>query len=293
MRDFGSYHPLVLMAYFAAVIAVAMFSVHPVMLALAVAGGIMYYCSVTDRGIIFRNLLVYMVFFVMITVTNPFFSHKGATILFFIDSNPVTLEAFYYGMSIGAMVVGVMLWFGNYSAVMTTDKFLYLFGRVMPRLTLIFSMVLRFIPLFRNHLKKVSDSRRALGGYAEKGPAARIRSAAGVFSIMITWSLEMAVSVADSMKARGYATYKRSNFSLYRFAGRDLRMLILTGLLTAAVLAGMASGRLDFAYYPYMTEIRPDPGVLPFYAAYACLVFLPSAIQIKENIEWKYLISKI
>lgn len=293
MKTFSSYHPSVLMAYFTAVIAITMFAGHPVILALALAGGFCLSLTVDDFARSMKNLALFSLFFLLIALSNPLFSHKGATVLFFLNDNPVTLESFFYGMGIGAMVVGVMYWFRNYTAIMTTEKFLYLFGRLLPRLTLIFSMVIRFIPLFTNQARKVSDSQKAFGGFSEEGFLARIKAGISVFSVMVTWSLEMAVETADSMKARGYGIRRRSSFSVYRFTARDLWMLIAIAGLTVAVLAGMSSAGMSFAYYPYLTAVGTDFPAMSAYLAFAVLAFLPSLIEGKEIIRWKYLRSGI
>ncbi|MHB8961655.1 MAG: energy-coupling factor transporter transmembrane component T [Saccharofermentanales bacterium] len=289
MKSFSAYHPAVLMAYFIAVIAITMFAGHPVMLVLALAGGFSLSLVIEEFKKTLKNFAFASLFFLLIAFSNPLFSHRGVTVLFFLNDNPVTLESFYYGMGVGAMVVGVMYWFRNYTAIMTTEKFLFLFGRIMPRLTLIFSMVIRFIPLFTNQIKKVSDSQKALGGFSEEGYLARIRSGISVFSVMVTWSLEMAVETSDSMKSRGYGVRRRSSFSIYRFAGSDLLMLIVIAGITVFVLYGMSEDSLFFAYYPAMTAFGTDLTAIAAYAAFAALVFLPSIIEMKEIIRWKYL----
>jgi energy-coupling factor transport system permease protein len=47
--------------------------------------------------------------------------------------NPLTLESIFYGLAAAVMLAAVVLWFGCYNEVMTSDKFIYLFGRVIPR----------------------------------------------------------------------------------------------------------------------------------------------------------------
>ncbi len=69
------------------------------------------------------------------TPANPAFNHEGATILAYLPSgNPLTLEFIVYGLSAAVMMASVILWFSCYNAVMTSDKFVYLFGRVIPAL---------------------------------------------------------------------------------------------------------------------------------------------------------------
>ena len=64
------------------------------------------------------------------------------------DGNPVTLESILYGVGSGIMLACVVSWFSVFHAVMTSDKFMYLFGKVIPAFSLLLSMCLRFVPRF-------------------------------------------------------------------------------------------------------------------------------------------------
>jgi energy-coupling factor transport system permease protein len=293
MKSFATYHPLVLMIYFVAVIAVLMFAGNPVLLVLAVFGGFLFNLM-TETGVkVIRNLLFYILFFALIAVTNPLFSHNGVTVLFFINSNAYTLEAVYYGMGIGTMLVGMMYWFVNYSLTVTSEKFLFLFGKIIPKLSLVFSMVLRFIPHFRKQIVKVGSAQKAMGLYSRDNYVDKIRSGARVFSIMVTWALENSIETADAMKARGYGLPGRSHFSIFKFGKRDGVLMALIAVLAATVFIGIGTDMLAFSYYPKISGL--NTGVFPMFAytAYGLLVFLPAIIEIKERIKWKYFLSKI
>ena len=71
----------------------------------------------------FTELVFFFFMFIIMAVTNPIFVHNGETILFFMNDNPVTLEALIYGAMASLMIVGVMLWCRCYSDILTTDKF--------------------------------------------------------------------------------------------------------------------------------------------------------------------------
>jgi energy-coupling factor transport system permease protein len=293
MKSFATYHPLVLMIYFIVVIAVLMFAGNPVLLVLAVLGGFLFNLM-TEIGVkVIRNLLFYILFFVLIAVTNPLFSHNGVTVLFFINSNAYTMEAVYYGMGIGTMLIGMMYWFVNYSLTVTSEKFLFLFGKIIPKLSLVFSMVLRFIPHFRKQIVKVGSAQKAMGLYSRDNYVDKIRSGARVFSIMVTWALENSIETADAMKARGYGLPGRSHFSIFKFGKRDGVLMALIAVLAATVFIGIGTDMLAFSYYPKISGL--NTGVFPMFAytAYGLLVFLPAIIEIKERIKWKYFLSKI
>ncbi|MBQ4316925.1 MAG: energy-coupling factor transporter transmembrane protein EcfT, partial [Clostridia bacterium] len=82
---------------------------------------------------------------------------EGATIvLYFANGNPLTLESILYGLSAGVLLVTLLLWFASFNRIMTSDKFIYLFGRIIPALSLVLSMSLRFVPKFKSQMEAVA-----------------------------------------------------------------------------------------------------------------------------------------
>ena len=216
-------HPAVSFAYFALVIACAMLLMHPVCLVLSTLGGGWYVARLLGGKGLRRHLLWLLPMALLAAAVNPAFVHQGVTILAYLPSgNPLTLESLLYGLAAGAMLSAVALWFVCVTDVITSDKVVYLFGRVIPALSLLLSMILRFVPRFVRRLRAVAQAQRHLGRDTQTGaPARRVRSALRVFSIVVTWSLESGLITADSMRCRGYGLPGRTSFSLYRFDRRD------------------------------------------------------------------------
>ena len=293
MKEFANLHPAVLLFYFLSVLVVAMFSGNPVLSAAAVGGGILFCAMLIKRSEVPGELGFYIPLFFLVAVTNPLFSHNGVTPLFFLNGNPVTLEAFLYGAFMAVTVVGVMLWCKCYSEVMTSDKFLYLFGRVIPKLALVLSMTLRFVPLFRRQLRRVKSAQKTMGFYAGRGFVDRIRGAGRVFLSMVSWSLENAMETAASMKARGYGRAKRTSFSLFRFTARDGVLLAVSAGLVALTVFGMASGATAFVFYPRISALRLTPQAMAAYLAFFVLSFCPFIMEVKEVAVWSCCRSKI
>lgn len=293
MKAFGNYHPFVLMAYFLSVLLIAMFVSNPILQMCALLGGISFCLMLTRWNELLGNIGFYIPLFLMVAVTNPLFSHNGVTPLFFLNGNPVTLEAFIYGIAIAVMVVGVMMWCKCYSEIMTSDKFLYLFGKAIPKLSLILSMALRFIPMFKRQMHKVNRAQKAMGLYSSKGFVDKIRSAMRVFMAMISWSLENSMETSASMKARGYGIKGRTNFSIFRFYANDGVVLTVCVLLLGITIVGVAAGETVFHYYPRISELNGSLYAIIVYAAFGLLSFLPFIIEVKEALVWKYYISKI
>lgn len=293
MNAFSSYHPAVLMLYFLAVLLLTMFTPNPMFLSLALLGAACF-CTVLERPRDFwRNLAFYIPLFLLIAVTNPLFSHNGVTPLFFLNGNPVTLEAILYGLDIAAMLVAVIYWFQCYNHIMTSEKILFLFGKAAPKLSLLLSSALRFVPLFQKQIQKVRQAQKAMGLYASPSYWDKLKGAARVFSAMLTWSLENAVDTGASMKARGYGLKGRSHFALFRFTLRDGVLLGLIVLLLLCILPAMLMRQTAFSFYPRVSAFPLTPATMLSYAAFAVLSFLPFILEMEENLKWKYYRSKI
>jgi energy-coupling factor transport system permease protein len=219
MRDsFSGVHPAVGFLFFTLVLLFTMFLLHPVFLLLSLAGAISYAVYLNGKKAA-RLLLLLLPLLLLTAGIGAAFNHEGVTILgYFRNGNPLTLESIAAGLSAAVMLVAAVCWFSCYSAVMTTDKFLYLFGRVIPALSLLLSMTLRFVPRLRVQGKIIADAQHSIGRGTKDGRLPR-RAANGlrILSILTTWALENAVETADSMKSRGYGLPGRTAGSLYRF----------------------------------------------------------------------------
>ena len=292
MRPFEEYNPIVHLVYFLSCSAVMMFFLHPVTVLLSLLGALSLF-FVRNGSAHGKSHLLFFVLFLALALLNPLFNHNGATVLLVINHNPVTLEAIVYGVFAAAMLIGVMYWFRSFSQIMSSDKLLYLFGGISPKLALILSMALRYIPLFTKQAQRVNDTQKAMGLYREDNLIDNTRAGARVFSVMVTWALENGIISADSMSARGYGVGRRTRYTIYRFRAVDAVLLGGTLLLLGVVIAGAAAGALELRWYP--TLALPTGGVLRTvtYTAYALLSFLPTILEIGERIRWKCLQSRI
>ena len=284
------YHPWVSFIYFAAVIAGTLLFIHPVFVGVSLLCAIFASVMINGRKTVFATLGFGIPMFIFIALANPLFNHRGATILFYLFENPVTLEAIVYGIVSAGMMFAAVIWFTCYNTVVTSDKFIYIFGRVLPSIALIVSMTLSLIPRLIEQVKVIADSQRSIGLDWKSGSIKqRIRAAARVLSILVSWALEDAVTTADSMRARGYGQQKRSTFSIFRFGKRDAKMLLLVLVLFAAEIITYVTGRGTMEFYPAMVFPEIDFIDIIIYLLYITLGILPAVIQIKEDFKWKQL----
>lgn len=288
-RDtFASCHPVVNFLYFALVLLFSMFLMHPVSLAISLVSAVVYNIYLNGRRAVRFSLLYMLPMMLMAALVNPAFNHAGVTILTYLPSgNPLTLESIVYGFAAAAMLAAVILWFSCYNAVMTSDKFVYLFGRVIPALSLVLSMTLRFVPRFKAQLHVVSEAQRCVGRDVSNGTLlTRIRNAITIVSIMLTWSMENAIEVADSMKSRGYGLPGRTAFSIYHFDGRDRALtawLLFCGLYVGS---GWLAGGLEWNYFPIMKGVLTGAFPVSFQLVYLGLCLTPVLLGLHEDRVW-------
>lgn len=170
---FSRCHPLVNFLYFALVLLGAMLLQHPVCQAISLIGAIACFCTLGGEKPGGFRLWYALVLFAVTAAVNPAFSHEGRTILRYLPSgNPLTLESILYGIGAGLTLCTALVWFSCYTRIMTSDKFVYLFGRIVPALSLVLSMTLRFVPRFSAQARRVSKAQAAVGNDHAYGKSA-------------------------------------------------------------------------------------------------------------------------
>ena len=288
--SFGSSHPVITFTYFMVMVIFSMIFLHPLWMILSFGGAFLY--SLFLKG---SKALVFFAGFVLpvmvvSSLINPLFNHQGMTILFYFRDNPITAESIAYGMATGLMFGCILLWFSCYNAVITSDKLIHLFGKLMPGLSLIFAMILRFIPKFRAQIRVIAGGQKAIGRFGEKaGLLQRIKSGMKILSIMVTWALENGIDTADSMKARGYGLPGRSSYALYRFDSRDRNRALVLGLLLILVGAAGFQGAGAMNYFPFLQIPLLGGFGIAGTIAYGAFCLAPLLMGLAESWKWKRL----
>ncbi len=310
---FKGYHPLVNVLFFISIIAFGMLLRHPVYLVISFISSTAYYLKLSGkdgRKTVFRFLLPMLLFVVII---NSFFNHYGVTTLFILPSgNNFTFEALVMGIVSGITVVSVIQWFFCCNEVVTEDKFMHIFGRILPKGALVVSMILRFVPLYRRRYKEISQARKCMGLNGTDSFICKMKNTFKNIGILVSWSFENAIETADSMKARGYGLKGRTYYSRFQWQTGDTLALILLVLFDALIIFGLVSNSAYCIYNPYVIINLPSEigttyiinelnlTINPFsflsivsLIAFTLLCFLPLTIDLKEDIKWHRLQSKI
>lgn len=295
-RDtFSGFHPIINFLYFGLVLLFTMCFMHPASLLISLGCAVSYNIYLKGRKGARFALAFLLPMMLMAALINPAFNHEGATILTYLPSgNPLTLESIVYGIAAAVMLAAVVLWFSCYNEVMTSDKFVYIFGRIIPALSLVLSMTLRFVPKLKAQLRVVSEAQRCVGRDVSDGSILqRVKNAITILSIMVTWALENAIETADSMKSRGYGLPGRTAFSIYRFDDRDKQALVWLLFCGFFIICGWAANGLYFRYYPTIKGVSVTPLTVSFQLVYLALCLTPVCMNAKEDRKWSRIQSEI
>ena len=287
---FSKCHPAVNFLFFVGAIGMSVVIQHPAYLLAGIGTGSIYYLLLHGRKG-WKMMLGLLPMFLLLTAINPLFNTLGATPLFVLFGRRYTLEALLYGAALASMFVTMILWFGCYSKVLTGDKFTALFGNVIPSISLLLVMVFRMVPNFIRKTQQIIGARKSIGkGVAESATTKeKLHDGGTVLGALTIWALEGSVVTGDSMRARGYGSAKRSSFMIYRMTTTDWTLLTVMAVLISLTIAAACLGQFHAAFVPTIQLAHISWG----WIAYICYLLIPTALHIKEAIQWHISRSKI
>lgn len=285
MDRFSKFHPIVSFSFFMFAIILTVSFANPIYYSVSLVASFFYLLKLKGKEV-FETLFKFIIpLIIFVGVFNMIFCHYGDTVLFTVKEIKFTLECLCYGFSNGLMLSAVILWFSAYNEVITSDKFMALFGKISPNLALLFCMILRFIPLMEKTSKEIKDAQIGVGKET-KG----LKNTISRFSSLISISLEKSIETADSMKARGFGMTKRSHYSRYCFKVNDALLLVSFIVLFIFLVVFRSLGYFDFSFNPVIQIVKFDCFSL---VISVLLFFIPLILDLLEDVKWLYLKSKI
>jgi len=285
-------NPIVTFMYFLCVFSCVMFSIDPFISALSLMCSLIF--AITKRYLNNKKEnIFYIIIFVLMTVLNPLFNHRGNTVFFYINDNAITLEALLYGLSTAAMIMSVIIWFKCFGKIMTEDKIIYVFGRIWPGFALMISSIMRFVSLYTKQWRVISDSRKAMGENETGNIISGIKNGISTFMIMITWALEHGAQTAESMDGRGYNTTRRTSYSKYFFHISDALVILFYLMFALLVILTSVINGVGFSFYPDMVMKGNIYYRILIYSAFLILCLMPTILEIGDEIKWHRLKLKI
>ena len=283
---FDSYHPAINFIFFSSVLLFSFCFTQPVFLLLSYLCAFLYSTYLGKWKALLFDCAA-LIFVVLYALYYASYTHFGVTqlALNWVD-NSITLESLCGGLIQGLHISTALMWFYCTIKIVSSDKVMYLLGKVWPKLSLFFSIFLRAVPQLVDCFLRVNRAQTALGrGIGQGNPFRRIVSLLRVLSIVITWSLERLVDSAASMKSRGYSLKGRTAFSIYRFDNRDRSVVIV--MFSCLIAVAMAISLDQTTMY-----INPELVLLPitwvsmlFYEIYAFYCLLPLLLRLYAELK--------
>ena len=293
MDAFSRRHGAVNFIFFAFAVVLTVVLLHPLYQAVSLLGAALYYGLLRGKKSL-GVLLGLVPLWAVLSAVNPLFDPMGNTVLFHYWGRAYTWEALCYGMVLSTMCVAVILWCLCYGLVMTADKFTALFAPLMPTLSLLLVMIFRLVPSYGRKARQISGARKCIGLGSDGTFPAKLKSGMGTLSALTSWALEGSIVTADSMRARGYGTAKRTSFQVSRFTALDGGLLIGFAAMLAVVIFAAVKGCANALYIPTFTFAPiSSPLSLLGILAWGIFLLIPSAAHIKERLVWHSLRSKI
>ncbi len=281
MKPFESFHPFTNFIFFFLVILFTGIMANPLLTALScLLGVITFYAFKKKEDHSFGPLFA---FCLLAGLINPLVSHEGATILFYINTSPVTQEACIYGVHLALQLLQLILWFKILSLSLTSDHIMCLFGKISPRLSLLFSMVLRFVPEFSAQMRSMENAAKVMGMYSDDTIISRIKGKSRIFLSVAGYSLEHGIITADSMEARGYSLPHRTSYQRFSFHRRDYFMLGLIVLLSIPLIIALFLKVDRTVFYPLFKLQISAGGLFMIVLPAFILLCIPLIILLREE----------
>ena len=265
-------HPVTRLCWFLPVLVLGMLFCHPVLSPMALVAGLICQGAALGARSCRTTLGFGLPVILLMGGLNLFFNSRGDTVFLYFNDIPLTLESLIYGVTAGCMAVSMAVWLMLFAQSLGRSGLLDLFGGVLPGITMILTMLLRFLPLYRKRMKSRMDTQQTLGRTTREGSLTRrLQDGGRLLSSQFSASLEQSITTADSMTARGYGLGKRpSRWPVEKLHLRDGGMLAATLLLTAGVVWAWLAGTLDCRFFPEITV----PGCPLFWGGTGCYLLL-------------------
>ena len=281
-------HPAVNLIYFSAVIYGTVCFNHPVFLAVSFLSAVAF--SIKRNGVkaaVFDAVLIPMTGAFALYYST--YNHFGVTVIEQnLIGNNITLESLIYGAVIGIAVSGVIIWLSCVYSVFTTDKVVYLFGKLSPKLSLFLSVLLRMVPRIKYEAKKINNAQRGIGRGINQGNVfVRIRNCIRIFSILVTGMIDALSLASESMQSRGSLLRGRKAFSIYRFDNRDRAYVIATFACITLTVAGVLLSQTKIIYDPKIIISPVTPTSYIFYICYAVLCLMPLGLELYTEFRFR------
>lgn len=277
---FATAHPAVPALYVVLTFALVMASMQPVLIGLALAGGIAYGCVAHGPRTVWDDLRWQVPLIVLVAVVNPLFASQGTTVVWWLGTRPIYLESLCFGLAMGGVFVSSVVWFRAAASLLPMDRVMFLLGNFAPVITLMVSMSMRLIPRFVRQGRVVAAVHDVALPAASDRAGTRMR----LTSALMGWGMENSLETADAMRARGWgAAARRTTYVRFRWRRRDAVLMLIIAVAGALCVWIAWRATSAYAFYPMVTPLVFWWGYVP----YAAWMMVPAVLLVCEQRWWR------
>ncbi len=283
-------HPLVAFIYYGGAISLLFIYPHPwfILTSLGVA-----VCLNLVQGSFSKKgswLYFYIGMSLVWFLVNPLISHQGEHLLFYLGKLPITLEAVMYGFFAAIQLFTLFMWILSAQQVLASSQILFLFSNISPKGAMLVSMALRSFTLLTIRFQQLMRIHRSYDEHLNMSARKKqLVLGMSMVQMMLTWTLEEGLHTADSMKARGYHSGQRSQFTLYHWSKRDKVLLMIWIVLASGSLTSVFLRLVTFEYYPQRSPLTLTLDQWMVYGCVTIYLIIPVLIEGRDWLKWRSL----
>jgi energy-coupling factor transport system permease protein len=256
------FHPSVALAYYTGLLVLLFTYTHPVYRAFIAAGVIILAVCCIGGKALWRTLRFLLPLGLAFALVNPLLVRRGATILFYLFGNPVTLEAAAFGVNQSLLILSTVILFISFNKIIDQGSFLYLTARYIPKTALVISMALNSMARFKTRAAALLDIQktRELSVSSEVSIRLKLKAGLKLLNLFTIRSLEEGMEMAVVLKARDYGAARRTAYRIYSFGLRDTFYLTVLTAILLILLINIQT----YDFYPVMRVISFSFAKIPF-----------------------------
>lgn len=268
---FYGMHPGVIFLYFVGLFAFVFMWNHPVFSLTVMAFILLLDALYVEKYKMMSAFKGFWIVALLIILINPLTNHRGTHILFYLSDNPITLEAFLYGVSTSVMIFSMFMAFLVFNALIDSERFLFLFAKFFPKIGFITNMSIRYTSVFQKRAQNIIDVAKTRGIEVNSGKFRhKIETAGHLLKALISWCLEEGMMIAEVLKAKEYGQKRRTTYNRFKLISADICLAIVLVLSFTVNTSLFYYGAGQYAMYPRLLPLAFDGYDL---AAYCVMIF--------------------
>lgn len=247
---FEPYHTAVPAVFFGCALVFTMMSMNPVCVGVAFSGALTCSLLMCGAEATLAMLRWLVPFWLVVAIINSGYSSSQAASIVQMGMLRLGFESFCFGLTAGAMISAVVLWFAAAGACISSDSALGFMAGAIPTVSLMISQVMRLVPqMLRRGGEVLAVQSACCNGEVSWREALhdRIR----VVSVLVGWSMEDGAVRAESMRARAYGCpARRTRYRTRRLRMSDVMLSLVIGAVGIAACEAAGFVGSQFQFYP-------------------------------------------